>query len=137
MIRCAVLMALLTGLGACAGPLPAACAPGTGSAMAVFTLYMGESIRGGPNLTAEEWQSFLETTVTTALPDGYTTLEANGAWLDPETRRTSKEPTKVLIAAMPDTPESLAAINRVRFAYQQAFRQQSVGMTVQPACGMF
>jgi hypothetical protein len=34
-------------------------------------------------------------------------------------------------------PESLAAINRIRTAYQIQFHQQLVGMTVGYACGTF
>ena len=137
MFRIAGLIALAASLGACSGPVHPACTPGTGSAMALFTLYLGEAIRGRPDLTNEEWQSFLDNTVTTALPDGYTILDGNGAWMNPVTHKTGKEATKVVIAALPDTQESRTAINRIRFAYQIAFHQQSVGMTVQPACGAF
>jgi hypothetical protein len=137
MFRIAGLIALAASLGACTGPVHPACAPGTGSAMALFTLYLGEAIHGRPDLTTQEWQSFRDNTVTAALPDGYTILDANGAWMNPATHKTGMEATKVVIAALPDTPQSLAAINRIRSAYQAAFHQQSVGMTVQPACGAF
>jgi hypothetical protein len=105
--------------------------------MAVFTLYLGKAIPGRRDLTDQEWQSFLDQTVTAALPHGYTILDANGAWMSPTTHRTAREGTKVLIAALPDTKDSLAAVNRVRSEYQAEFNQQLVGMTVEPACATF
>ncbi len=128
---------LVVGLGACTPPGRSTCSPGAGNPMTLFTLYFGEAIHGRANLTDQEWQSFLDHTVTVALPNGYTILDANGAWLNPRTGNTAREATKVLIAALPDTDDSQAAINRVRSAYQSEFHQQLVGMTVQSACAAF
>jgi hypothetical protein len=128
---------LIASLGACAGPNSPTCAPGTGVPMAVFTLFFGEAIHGRPDLTGGEWQTFLDNTVTAALPDGYTVLDGNGAWMSPITHNTVKESTKILIAAVPDTSDSLAAIDRIRSAYQTEFHQQLVGMTKQQACATF
>jgi hypothetical protein len=105
--------------------------------MAVFTLYFGEAIRGRPDLTEREWQSFLDHVVTPGVPDGYTVLDGSGAWRNPATGTTAAEATKILIVALPDTPDSLAAINRIRAAYQTDFRQLLVGMTVEQACAAF
>jgi hypothetical protein len=105
--------------------------------MQVFTLYFGKSIAGRGDLTDKEWQDFQDDTVTADLPDGYTLLDGRGAWMNPGTHRTIQEATKILVVALPDAPESLAAVNRVRAAYQARFHQQSVGMTAQPGCGSF
>ena len=105
--------------------------------MVVFTLYLGEAIPGQADLTSQEWQSFLDNTVTPNLPNGYTILNANGGWMNPMTRKTIKEATKILVAALTESPDSLAAIDRIRSAYQIQFDQQLVGMTVQQACGIF
>jgi hypothetical protein len=129
--------ALIASLGACTGPTRPTCAAGTGRPMALFTLYLGKAIPGRSDLTEQEWQSFLDYTVTFALPSGYTVLDANGAWMSPATHRTVEEATKVLIVALPDTPESLAAVNRVRQGYQTEFHQQLVGMTIEQACATF
>lgn len=128
---------LVACLGGCAGADPLACAPGTGKPAALFTLYFGEAIRGRPNLSEPEWQSFLDRVVTPAVPDGYTVLDGSGAWRNPATGTTAREATKILIVALPDTPGSLAAINRVRTAYQAEFRQVLVGMTVARTCAAF
>lgn len=124
-------------LAACTGSDRPVCAPGMGRPMALFTLYLGKAIPGRGNLTDTEWQSFLDDTVTANLPDGYTILDAGGAWMNPLTRRTASEATKVLVSALPNTSASLAAVNRVRTIYQTRFNQQLVGMTVEQACATF
>ncbi|WP_158258675.1 DUF3574 domain-containing protein [Rhodopila globiformis] len=105
--------------------------------MLVFNLFFGKSIPRRGDLTQAEWQQFLDDSVTVNLPNGYTVVDASGAWMDPTTRRTIKEASKLLIVALPVTPLSLAAVNRIRNEYQSRFRQQLVGMTVEPACGSF
>jgi hypothetical protein len=131
------LICLVAGLSECAGPDPPVCAPGAGKKMAVFTLYLGEAIRGRPDLTEPEWRSFLDRAVTPAVPDGYTVLDGSGAWRNRATGATAQEATKILVVALPDTPDSLAAVNRIRAAYQTEFRQILVGMTVEQACATF
>ncbi len=128
--------ALLAGFSGCAPPAPG-CAPGTGQPMHVYSLFFGQAVPNRPDVTAHEWVGFIEDTVTPALPDGFTVLDARGAWLNPRSGRTVHEATKVLVVALPDTPSGLDAVNRVRAAYQSRFNQQLVGMTVQPSCGLF
>jgi hypothetical protein len=128
---------LAAGLAACAGPAAPSCAPGMGSPVLVFSLFFGKSIPGRADLTNAEWQQFLDDTVTANLPNGYTAVDASGAWMNPTTRKTSKEASKLLIVALPVTPLSLAAVNRIRNEYQARFQQQLVGMTVEQACGSF
>jgi hypothetical protein len=105
--------------------------------MSVYTLFFGRGIQGHTFVTDAQWQAFLYTTITSNLPDGYTLMDANGSWMDPANSRTIQEATKVLVAAMPETPESLAAIDRVRTAYQDKYHQKVVGMLVQQGCGIF
>ena len=57
--------------------------------------------------------------------------------MNPITHKTIKEGTKVLLVALPDAPDSLAAVNRIRGNYQIKYHQQLVGMTVEHACGAF
>ncbi|MGD0109177.1 MAG: DUF3574 domain-containing protein [Rhodopila sp.] len=137
MARLVVPMALIASLCGCAAPAIPACAPGFGTSVAVFTLFLGKAIPGREDLTDREWQAFLASTVTANLPDGYTVFDANGGWMDPVRHKTIREGTKVLLVALPEGPQSLAAINRIRTAYQTRFRQQLVGMTVEHACGTF
>ena len=127
---------LFVGLGACTRPMEQ-CSPGMGPPVLVFTLFFGQSVAGRGDVTDIEWRGFLDDTVTPNLPNGYTVIEANGAWMNPITHTTIKEPTKVLLAALPFATGSLAIVNRIRTDYQIRFHQQLVGMTTGPACGAF
>ena len=126
----------LVGLGACAMPADQ-CSPGMGPPVLVFTLFFGQSVAGRSDVRDSEWQAFLDDTVTVNLPNGYTVIDGNGAWMNPVTRMTIKEPTKILLVALPFAAGSLATVNRVRTEYQARFHQQLVGMTTGPACGAF
>jgi hypothetical protein len=137
MHRALCVISLVGALGACAAPAGQTCAPGVGSPSVLFTLYFGQSVPGAGDVTDQAWQSFLDDTITAELPNGYTILDAYGAWMNPMTRNTVKEATKVLIVALPEAPASLAAVNRIRGAYQIRFHQQLVGMTVLQACAAF
>jgi hypothetical protein len=126
-----VLFLLLSGCGA------PRCEPGAGQTMQIFTLYFGQSVRDRAPVTDQEWRDFRNQVITPALPDGYTVLDGQGAWMNPRTHVTIAEATKVLIVAMPEAPASLAAINGIRSSWQHRFHQYVVGMTVQSGCGSF
>ena len=128
------LMAPLTG---CATLQATACGSGSGQRMLVVDLFFGRAIPGRNDLTEQEWQTFLADTVMVNLPNGFTVMDAAGAWMNPKTHKTMSEATKVILVALPDAPGSLDAVGRVRTAYQARFHQQLVGMTVTPACGSF
>lgn len=131
------LVTIMVLLAACTGGDPAACPAGTGKQMQVYQLYFGRSIEGGGFVADRDWKMFRDTVVTPNFPDGYTILDADGAWAAPDGRRTVTDPTKVLIVALPDSPGGLAAVNRVRMDYQRQFSQDLVGMIVQPGCASF
>ena len=134
---CAALLAAL--LAACAPVRPDAprCAAGQGRPMLVFDLFFGRAVRARGDVTDAEWQAFRDAVITPGLPNGYTLLDADGAWMNPVTRTTIQERTKVLVVALPSSPGRLAAIDHIRNEYQVRFHQQRVGMTVQPGCGSF
>jgi hypothetical protein len=131
-------VALLLMIGGCTtSEPPPNCPAGAGSPMRVYELYFGRAITGRDDVSEVEWRAFRDQSITPNLPEGYTVLDGSGAWLNPQTHTTITEPTKILIAATPDTPASLAAIQRIRTDYEAAFHQQSVGMTSHQACGSF
>ncbi len=134
-MRAVVWLAAVAILGGCAPT--AVCPAGSGMPMTVYTLYFGQSVAGRSDVTDAEWLRFRDETITPNLPDGYTVWDARGAWMNPRTRTTIKEPAKVLAVALPVGPASLAAVNRIREAYRRAFHQQEVGMTSAEGCGSF
>lgn len=130
----AVVLLALTG---CDGIAPPACVAGTGKPMQVYQLYFGRNIETGGFVTDLDWKTFRETAIAPSMPDGFTVLDAEGAWAAPDGHRTMTDPTKILIVAMPNGPDGLAAVTRVRHEYQNRFSQDQVGMIVQPGCGLF
>jgi hypothetical protein len=113
------------------------CQPGGGQAMRIFTLYFGRSVANRPEVSDREWRDFRDQVITPTLPNGYTVMDGQGAWMNPRTRATISEATKILIVALPDSPDTLRPINHIRSVWQHRFRQYVVGMTVQPGCGSF
>jgi hypothetical protein len=137
MFRLVTVPCLIASLGGCGASPPSSCAAGFGSPAEIFTLFLGRSVPGRGELTDWEWQAFLDNTVTANLPDGYTVWDASGGWMNPITHKTIRESTKVLLVALPEAPDSLMAIERIRTTYQHEFQQQLVGMTVEHACADF
>jgi hypothetical protein len=132
--------ALAAGLAGCANPQEGAevrCTASMGPPMLVFDLFFGRAVPARGEVSDSEWHAFLNRVVTPNLPNGYTIYDGVGAWMNPVSHKTIEEATKVLLVALPDAPTSLAAINRIRVAYQVQFHQQRVGMAVRPGCGSF
>ena len=105
--------------------------------MDIYTLYFGLSVKDRAPVAEPEWRDFRNQVITPALPDGYTVLDGQGAWMNPRLQVTTAEKTKILVVAMPAAQASLDAVNRIRSAWQHRFHQYVVGMTVQPGCGSF
>lgn len=125
-------------LAACATtPTTTVCAPSLGEPMMAYELFFGRTVPARADVSDPEWTAFIEDTVTPALPDGFTVFDARGAWLSARAGRTIHQTSKVILVALPDTPASLDAVNRVRAVYKSRFNQQLVGMTAQPTCGTF
>jgi len=89
--------------------------------MQIFTLYFGRSVRDRAPVSDQEWRELPQPGDTPALPDGYTVLDGQGAWMSPRTHVTIAEATKVLVVAMPEQPATSlsstasAAIGQHRF----------------------
>jgi hypothetical protein len=124
-------------LADCAAPPSGLTCSGSSTPTRVFELYFGRSVVGRGDVTDTEWEKFRTEVITPNLPDGYTVLDGTGAWRDPKTHTTISEPTKIMVAAMPDTAATAAAIERVRSAYERTFKQTSVGVTTHLACSSF
>lgn len=128
-------------LAGCTAPRPAiqaaSCPASQGVPMRVFELFFGRSIQGHGEVSDRAWDGFLDQVITPALPNGYTVFDGTGAWLDPTTRHTVHERTKVLLVALPDAAASAAAVAGIRNAYAAQFHQTLVGLTTAPACGSF
>ena len=80
-------------LAACGAPR---CQPGGGQATQIYDLYFGRSVANRAAVSDQEWREFRDQVITPSLPNGYTVLDGQGAWMNPRTRVTISEPTKIL-----------------------------------------
>jgi hypothetical protein len=102
----------------------AACAGVATRAWVQDNLYFGLSSPSGP-LSAEEWQGFVDHTVTPLFPEGLTIIPASGQWRGGN-RAILREDSRILQIVHPDTPQADAKINSICAVYKAWFKQQSV-----------
>jgi len=125
---------LLLAASGCATPTTAlapACAPGRHAALDE-RLYFGTQRPGGV-VSDEDWNRFVDEVVVPALPDGFTTWPAQGAWRGAD-GDTIREASHVLAAVRPTGATGDAAIQRIIAAYKSRFAQEAVLRTTTPTC---
>ena len=139
MKRLLLSLALAGGLGACAPALDApplsACEIGTPAR--TVQLFFGRSGASGIPVSDAAWQAFVDGVVTASFPDGFTVLDAQGQWRDPQTNRVIHEPSKLIVVSVPMTVSIPVRIAPIIAAYKARFAQQSVGIVVTDACAAF
>lgn len=128
--------ALLAALSGCVPGEPA-CPVAGQRPMLVAELYFGTAVSGRAPVDATEWADFLAVSVTPAFPEGFTSWDASGGWLDPRSGRSVREPSKVLLLAVTSAPDVPARLEAVMAAWRTRFGQQSVGLVTATACARF
>ncbi|NIE83162.1 MULTISPECIES: DUF3574 domain-containing protein [unclassified Burkholderia] len=147
-LRLAIVLSSAGWLAACA-PLPAtsqagaapdnppACdAAGTHPAWQAELMF-GRDIAGRGPVTDAERSAFVAEIVTPRFPDGLTQWDTQGHWRDRETGAIVREASFVIRLVAPPTSTTRQALDDVRDAYKQRFRQQSVGLLVTDICAAF
>jgi hypothetical protein len=99
-------------------------------------LIFGRSLKGRGTVGEAAWRRFVDQEIAPRFPDGFTVLDGRGQWRDPQ-GRIVRELSKVLIVAMPDTPERRARLAAVAEAYRRIFSQDSVLTLATPSCVSF
>ena len=95
--------------------------------MLVAQLFFGQDIAGHGRIAPRAWREFLRSDVSkTRRFHGFTVYDAYGQWLDPQTRRLGREPSKVVEIAAADSPALESAITALIARYRTRFRQQAV-----------
>lgn len=89
-------------------------------------LFFGTDIPGGGHVSAEQWKSFSDTAIATRFPEGYTEWDANGRWLDKDTRQTITEHTKVVTFIGKKGKARNEALGAIMQAYIRLYKQQAV-----------
>jgi hypothetical protein len=134
--RTSLALAIL-GAGMLAGcaALPAPC-PTPGKSILWAQLAFGRAINGQGVVSDEDFQRFVDTEVTPRFPDGLSLVDARGQWRGAD-GQVVREPSKILMLALPPGAESLKKVDAVREAYKRTFHQEAVMLLTQPACVAF
>ena len=96
-------------------------------------LYFGLDVPGRTPVSAEEWRQFADAVLTPAFPDGFTVVDATGAWRNPKTNAVSHESARLVMAVN----GSATAAQKAAAAYRMQFHQDSVGITQTRVCAAF
>ncbi|AHI63525.1 DUF3574 domain-containing protein [Burkholderia thailandensis] len=136
------LIAAIAALPGCAtSPPPASsdarCARAGGTRELQADLLFGRDIAGRGPVTDTERARFVADVVTPRFPDGLTTWDTRGQWLDRDTSRIVHEESFVIRIVAPDSPATLDGLAAIRRAYIERFRQQSVGLVLTRVCASF
>ena len=105
--------------------------------MLVVELFFGRGIEGRQPLTDAEWTEFAAQIITPNFPDGFTILDGEGQWRDPQTGHIAGGRTKILLVAAKREPDLARRLSAVIGAYKARFHQQSVGVVTRDSCGAF
>lgn len=132
MRRLAVLLLLMTGLAACAGPPPPACGAPYQPVEEVL-LFFGRDTPAG-EVSEAEWQAFLEEVLVPAFPDGATVLDGEGRWFDDAAGRSGAERSKLVLLLVFEPQGLEARIGQVAERYAARFQQQAVLAARRPLC---
>jgi Protein of unknown function (DUF3574) len=118
-----------------AGAQPSECR--VGNPQQVAELMFGRNIGDRIGVSEAAWARFVDREITPRFPDGLSVVNIKGQWLDGERKRIMREPSKLVIIVLPGKPEDEQQLGAIVEAYKKAFRQQSVGIILRPACVSF
>ena len=128
--------ALILLLAGCAGGprfLDVRC---NGSPMTETALYFGLTGPDGP-ISKDQWLGFRDSVLVPAFSDGFTVLDGDGFWRDPDTQIAASEPSKVVIRVHERRRSDVEAIAAVIKTYKTDFKQTSVLQVDTPVCAAF
>jgi hypothetical protein len=128
----AALVIHLVGCGTLSTPT---CAPGQDAATSE-SLYFGTTKKSGEEVSAGEWQAFLDEVVTPRFPQGLTVFAARGQWKE-QSGRILAEATYVLNVVHPGAETQRRAIGEIAAEYKRRFDQESVLRVSSTVCVTF
>lgn len=88
-------------------------------------LFFGRNIAGVGEVSEQQFQAFVDRTITPQFPDGLTIFDADGQFLD-SSNTLIEEPAKVVSLILEDTQTNETAIDTIVESYLQQFQQESV-----------
>lgn len=122
-------------LSGCATLAPAACPAGQTEGRRA-ELFFGRNIGDRLGVSDADFQAFVDAELTPRFPDGLTVLDAAGQWRG-ASGVIGREPSKLVILALPGRAGGENKLDAVRQAYKTRFSQEAVLVTVQPTCMSF
>lgn len=134
-MRRVALLALLAGatlLTGCAGLAPTTCPVGQNQGRTV-ELFFGRKIGDQVGVSEADFARFVDEELTPRFPEGLTVLDAAGQWRS-NAGPIVREPSKIVILALPGRAGGEDRIEAVREAYKRRFAQEAVMLVTQPAC---
>ena len=131
LLLCLALVSL--GLGGCASLGGEGCPQGLKPATTA-ELYFGRNIGAKEGVSDADWQGFVDTEIAPRFPNGFTIIDANGAWRGTNGEIAHERTKLVRIVVMGGDRSKLAAI---RAAYGRRFRQESVLLVEAEGCAGF
>ncbi len=99
-------------------------------------LFFGAEVRGGGEVSDDDWQAFLAAEVTPRFPEGLTTWDADGRWRTPSGAQTH-EKSRVLLLILPGGRDERARLDALMAAYKTKYHQLSVGLVEHADCASF
>ncbi len=104
--------------------------------MTETALYFGLSSPNGP-VSDADWQGFRDVMLVPAFSEGFTVIDGDGFWSNPDTNHAVSEPSKVVIHVHERRKTDNEAISQVIDAYKTEFQQLSVLRVDTPVCAEF
>lgn len=106
-------------------------------AMSVAELMFGRSIGNKSSVSESRWGQFVAREITPRFPNGLSMVDAQGQWLDGDTKKIMRERSKLVTIVFENDAEAQRKIDDIVAAYKGRFRQQAVGVIIRPACVSF
>ncbi|MEZ0224613.1 MAG: DUF3574 domain-containing protein [Alphaproteobacteria bacterium] len=126
----ALLFVLL--LAGCVPPQPVCL---SGKPFTETKLYFGMNKPTGGTVSAHDWQAFVDTDIAPRFPEGFTVVDAHGAWLGRAEGKTISENSKIVIR-LHDGAQS-KAIEEIIDSYKKKFAQEAVMRVDTGVCAAF
>lgn len=121
-------------LAGCAAPQSAESCPDGFEYGIEYQLFFGLNDDAGHSVSAEDWQAFVEDTITPRFPAGLSQIDVLGQWEDPTGMIQHEETILVRGLMAPPGDEGVRLVNEISEEYERRFNQDPVFRVIQSAC---
>src|SRR6185369_7200471 len=88
-------------------------------------MFFGLSRPDGGAVSDQEWQAFVDETITPRFPDGFTIVDGVGQWRE-ASGHIAHERAKILLILHPRDQTTTTKLDEIRAEYKQRFKQEAV-----------